>query len=92
MTPKEKAIELVNSYTELAENIEWISNEETREKAITFNDELGDEVITYWHKLTIQSALIAVNEIISIKLLWFQKDTKDIDFWKEVKEELLKIK
>ena len=38
-----------------------------------------------------QCALIAVNEIISIKILWFQKDTKDIDFWKEVKEELLKI-
>lgn len=40
---------------------------------------------------TKQCVLIAVNEIISIKLLWFQKDTKDIDFWKEVKEELLKL-
>ena len=37
-------------------------------------------------------ALIAVDEIISIKLLWFQKDTEHLDFWKEVKEELLKIK
>ena len=37
-------------------------------------------------------ALIAVDEIISIKLLWFQKDTEYLDFWKEVKEELLKIK
>ena len=38
-----------------------------------------------------QCALIAVNEIISIKLLWFQKDTEHLDFWKEVKEELLKL-
>ena len=40
---------------------------------------------------TKQCVLIAVNEIISIKLLWFQKDTEHLDFWKEVKEELLKL-
>ena len=40
---------------------------------------------------TKQCVLIAVNELISIKLLWFQKDTKDIDFWEEVKKELLKM-
>ena len=39
----------------------------------------------------VECALIAVDEIISIKILWFQKDTKDIDFWKEVKKELLKM-
>ena len=38
-----------------------------------------------------QCTLIAVDEIISIKLLWFQKDTEHLDFWKEVKEELLKM-
>ena len=38
-----------------------------------------------------QCALIAVDEIISIKLLWFQKDTEHLDFWKEVKKELLKM-
>ena len=42
-------------------------------------------------ELAKQCALIAVNEIISIKLLWFQKDTEHLDFWKEVKEELLKL-
>ena len=42
-------------------------------------------------ELAKQCALLTVEEIISIKLLWFQKDTKDIDFWKEVKEELLKM-
>ena len=40
---------------------------------------------------TKQCVLIAVNEIIKIKLLWFQKDTEHLDFWKEVKEELLKM-
>ena len=40
---------------------------------------------------TKQCTLIAVNEIINIKKLWFQKDTEDIDFWQEVKEELLKM-
>ena len=40
---------------------------------------------------TKQCVLIAVNEIISIKILWFQKDTEYLDFWKEVKEELLKM-
>ena len=42
-------------------------------------------------ELAKQCALIAVDEIISIKLLWFQKDTEYLDFWQEVKEELLKI-
>ena len=42
-------------------------------------------------ELSKECALIAVNEIISIKLLWFQKDTEYLDFWKEVKEELLKM-
>ena len=36
-------------------------------------------------------ALITVDEIIGIKLLWFQKDTKELDFWQEVREELLKM-
>ena len=40
---------------------------------------------------TKQCALIAVNEIIKIKTLWFQKDTKELDYWQEVKEELLKM-
>ena len=40
---------------------------------------------------TKQCVLIAVNEIISIKILWFQKDTEHLDFWKEVKQELLKL-
>ena len=37
-------------------------------------------------------ALITVDEIIGIKLLWFQKDTKELDFWQYVKQELLNMK
>ena len=37
-------------------------------------------------------ALITVDEIIGIKLLWFQKDTKELDFWRDVKQELLNMK
>jgi hypothetical protein len=42
-------------------------------------------------ELAKECALIAIDEIIKIKLLWFQKDTECLEFWKEVKEELLKI-
>ena len=42
-------------------------------------------------ELAKECALIAIYEIIKIKLLWFQKDTEHLDFWKEVKEELLKL-
>jgi hypothetical protein len=33
-------------------------------------------------------ALIAVDEILSIKLLWYQKDTKDLQYWNEVEQEI----
>ena len=33
-------------------------------------------------------ALITVNEIIKIKLLWFQKDTEELDYWKKVEKEI----
>ena len=42
-------------------------------------------------ELAKQCALLTIEEIISIKLLWFQKNTEHLDFWKEVKEELLKM-
>ena len=57
-----------------------------------YNDYLQQEMqcIVYVNQSK-QCALIAVDEIISIKLLWFQKDTEYLDFWQEVKEELLKM-
>ena len=75
LTPKQKAEELVNKY------IPHIAG------ADRYNSTLG----IYDKEISKQCALIAANEIISIKLLWFQKDTEYLDFWQEVKEELLKI-
>ncbi len=75
LTPKQKAKELVNKY------IPHIAG------ADRYNSTLG----IYDKHISKQCALIAVDEIISIKLLWFQKDTEHLDFWKEVKEELLKM-
>ena len=66
LTPKEKAKELIEKFSDLEDREMYIVKAK-------------------------QCALIAVNEIISIKLLWFQKDTEHLDFWKEVKEELLKM-
>lgn len=37
-------------------------------------------------------ALIAVNEITSIKLLWYQSDDEELRYWQEVKSEILSIK
>ena len=48
----------------------------------------GDGYLGQQH---IQCALIAVDEIISIKLLWFQKDTQDLDYWQQVKQEIEKL-
>ena len=75
ISPQEKAKELVNKY------IPHIAG------ADRYNSTLG----IYDKHISKQCALIAVDEIISIKLLWFQKDTEHLDFWKEVKEELLKM-
>lgn len=59
MTPKEKAKELFDHYYQLAESIEW-TDDETKVKAEQFNDELGSDVLKYWHLLAKESALIAV--------------------------------
>ena len=64
------------------------SKEKAKELVEKFSDLEDREMYILKAK---QCALIAVDEIISIKLLWFQKDTEYLDFWKEVKEELLKI-
>jgi hypothetical protein len=68
MTPKEKAKKLVDKYYQLAESIEW-TDKETMQKAELLNDELGEDVLFYWHELAKQCTLIAVNEIIKSKQL-----------------------
>ena len=68
--------------------MELTPKEKTKELVEKFSDlEYGE---MYIGKVK-QCVLITVNEIIKIKLLWFQKDTKELDFWQEVKEELLKM-
>jgi hypothetical protein len=80
MTPKQKAEELVNKYFSVAEDIEWTTNEETLVKAEKLNDDLGDDVLIYWHNLAKKSALIAVDLVLSE----FYAD----DFYIEVKHEI----
>jgi hypothetical protein len=89
MTPKEKAQELFNKYFAVAKSIEW-SSEETVLKAEKLNDELGDDVLIYWHELAKQSALIAVDEILywtdwQDTLIWLN------GFYIEVKLEIKKL-
>jgi hypothetical protein len=87
MTPKEKAEELFNKYYILAESINW-SNEDTQKKAEKYNDDLGEDVLYYWHELAKRSALIAVYEIYNSGLLVFVDDEQ---YWHDVKQEIEKI-
>jgi hypothetical protein len=41
--------------------------------------------------LSQKHAIITVDEIIAVKLLWHQKDTNDLDYWNEVKQEIQKL-
>ena len=99
MIPKEKAQELFNKYFAVAESIEW-TNKETALKAEKLNDELGNDVLIYWHKLAKQSALIAVDEILDVipneYLDVWQGETymainEDIAYWNEVKHEITQL-
>jgi hypothetical protein len=86
---KLKAKELFDKYFQLAESIEWTDNE-TSVKAEKFNNELGSDVLKYWHELAKRSALICVDEIIEI--LWHTcKNENEYRYWLEVKEEIEKL-
>jgi hypothetical protein len=64
----------------------------TKEKAIELTDKMFNTQNSpcTWQGAKI-CALIAVDEIISIKLLWYQKDTKELNYWQEVKQEIEKL-
>jgi tRNA A37 threonylcarbamoyladenosine synthetase subunit TsaC/SUA5/YrdC len=83
MTAREKAQDLINEYSILAESINW-SNEDTQKKAEKYNDDLGEDVLYYWHELAKRSALIAVDEILGLMFL----SQAEINYWKEVKQEI----
>lgn len=91
MIPKEKAQELVDKYYQLAESIEW-TDDETKVKAEQFNDELGNDILKYWHLLAKESALIAVDEILEMDLPILEEDADTFyDYWEEVKQEIEKL-
>ena len=64
--------------------------EELFDKFFLIKDDVYNECRMHENEAK-KCALIAVDEIISIKILWFQKDTKDLDFWQEVKKEIEKL-
>lgn len=66
MTPKEKAKELYNKFYQLSDSIEWTTDEETKQKAGKFNDELGSDVEKFWVEYPKQCALIALDEILNV--------------------------
>jgi len=90
MTPKEKAVELVDRYYKLAESIEW-TDDETKQKASDLNDELGSDVLIYWNELAKQSALIAVDEVLQNYYKNHFQTGKKIDYWQQVKDEILNL-
>jgi hypothetical protein len=40
---------------------------------------------------TIKCALICVDEILDMKVIWYQKDTEVLNYWQEVKQEINKL-
>ena len=76
LTPKEKAKELFKKFYQPIFDIDLGINVSQDEKR---------------YEAAKQCAIIAVGEIISIKLLWFQKNTKELDYWREIKKEIEKL-
>ena len=73
----------------LEENFDIMTPKEKAEKLINKFTAIEDGEM-YIGKAK-QCAELAVDEIINIKLLWFQKDTKELDYWNEVKKEIQKL-
>ena len=76
MTPKEKAIELVDVYKDI--NTTWI-----------FKDLQTTNVINY--DLAKQCALIAVDEIIDLLQIKNYSQADQYEYWNEVKHEIEKL-
>lgn len=80
MTPQEKANEFINKYTNLKISVYGCS-EGSNPCIVTA------EMFT---KCAIDCAIIAVDEIIEMKII--RKDDVLSDYWQEVKQELIKLK
>jgi hypothetical protein len=91
MTAKEKAEELFKKYYILAESINW-SNEDTQKKAEKYNDDLGEDVLYYWHELAKRSALIAIDEMLDFRNgLYINEGSLAHQWLLDVKHEIEKI-
>jgi hypothetical protein len=92
MTPKEKAQQLVDKFYNLQTSIAWTTNDELKRQASIFNDELGEDVEIYWDKLAKQTAVIAVDEILSLNVFEYTSDwSNTIEYWNEVKQEIINL-
>jgi hypothetical protein len=92
MTPKEKAQQLVDKFYSLQSSIAWTTNDELKRQASIFNDELGEDVEIYWDKLAKQTAVIAVDEILSLNVFEYTSDwSNTIEYWNEVKQEIINL-
>jgi hypothetical protein len=88
MTPKEKAQQLVDKFYNLQSSIAWTTNDELKRQASIFNDELGEDVEIYWDKLAKQTAVIAVDEILSLHK---KVALETLEFYLEVKQEIINL-
>ena len=88
MTAREKAEYLVNKFTAIQEQIEWTKDKQLMELCGERNDELGDEGEYYWKQLAKQSAIIAVDEIISNRL---RIPSIDKLYWRSVKQHIQQL-
>ena len=80
MNPKEKAEQLVSNFYAINSKLIIVKN----------GYDMGDRYNLVM-PIAKKCALIAVNEIINLKLLWFQKDSKDLQYWNEVEQEIEKL-
>lgn len=75
MTPKEKAIELIDKHRTIIRKADVYNNLETI-----------DEI-----DLAKQCALIAIDEIINSKHAWNKTKSNFVNYWQEVKQEIINL-
>lgn len=89
MTAKDKAKELIEKFYDIQGKIEWDTTTETKKKAESFNNELGEDVDLFWRELAKQCALIAVDEMINWKeTLFVTEGSMAYKYLLEVKQEI----
>jgi hypothetical protein len=86
MTAKDKAQDLVNKFAKIQEKIDWTGDKQLMELCGERNEALGEQGEYYWNQLAKQSALIAVDEIISVIV-----HHSEAHIWIKVKQEITKL-